>query len=241
MSANIVYAILVTSLATFLSRFLGAVSSEGIKETSKLISDAINDKKWIKKSQKTEISYDNNLDEIAYDTNLEDVYKKIYIKDQYIFKDDTIKIIRNKISVSLPINDKFGKDNKLLPEYQYFWSEYNINNKIDRVMIGQKWIRRNELLNIDIRPNTNLKVYENLRNNLGYLKESFGYKIKREDDAFEGRSSSTSCWLRVRQQNEIGKPELDWKHTRWSSTRIELRIAFGRGKDIEFGGTGKGP
>tara|TARA_B100001175_G_scaffold309232_1_gene310655 strand:- start:490 stop:813 length:324 start_codon:yes stop_codon:yes gene_type:complete len=36
MSANIVYAILVTSLATFLSRFLGAVSSERIKETSKL-------------------------------------------------------------------------------------------------------------------------------------------------------------------------------------------------------------
>ncbi len=36
MSANIVNAILVTSLATFLSRFLGAVTSQGIKETSKL-------------------------------------------------------------------------------------------------------------------------------------------------------------------------------------------------------------
>ena len=36
MSASIVYAILVTSLATFLSRFLGALTSEGIKETSKL-------------------------------------------------------------------------------------------------------------------------------------------------------------------------------------------------------------
>ena len=36
MSANIFYAILVTSLATFLSRFLGAVTSQGIKETSKL-------------------------------------------------------------------------------------------------------------------------------------------------------------------------------------------------------------
>ena len=36
MSANIVYAILVTSLATFLSRFLGAITSQGIKETSKL-------------------------------------------------------------------------------------------------------------------------------------------------------------------------------------------------------------
>ena len=36
MSANIVYAILVTSLATFLSRFLGTLTSQGIKETSKL-------------------------------------------------------------------------------------------------------------------------------------------------------------------------------------------------------------
>ena len=36
MSANIVYAILVTSFATFLSRFLGALTSEGIKETSNL-------------------------------------------------------------------------------------------------------------------------------------------------------------------------------------------------------------
>ena len=36
MSASIVYAILVTSLATFSSRLLGAISSEGIKETSKL-------------------------------------------------------------------------------------------------------------------------------------------------------------------------------------------------------------
>ena len=36
MSANIIYAILVTSLATFLSRFLGVISAEGIKETSKI-------------------------------------------------------------------------------------------------------------------------------------------------------------------------------------------------------------
>ena len=36
MSTSVVLAILVTSLATFLSRFLGAVTSEGIKETSKL-------------------------------------------------------------------------------------------------------------------------------------------------------------------------------------------------------------
>ena len=36
MSTSIVLAILVTSLATYLSRFLGVVSSEKIKETSKI-------------------------------------------------------------------------------------------------------------------------------------------------------------------------------------------------------------
>ena len=36
MSTSVVLAIIVTSLATFLSRFLGAISSEGIKETSKI-------------------------------------------------------------------------------------------------------------------------------------------------------------------------------------------------------------
>ena len=36
MSSNIILVILVTSLATYLSRFLGVVSSEKIKETSKI-------------------------------------------------------------------------------------------------------------------------------------------------------------------------------------------------------------
>ncbi len=36
MSTSVVFAILVTSLATFSSRLLGVISSKGIKETSKL-------------------------------------------------------------------------------------------------------------------------------------------------------------------------------------------------------------
>ena len=36
MTANIVLAILVTSLATYISRFLGALTSEKIGETSKI-------------------------------------------------------------------------------------------------------------------------------------------------------------------------------------------------------------
>ena len=159
-----------------------AENNKEIKETSKLISDAINDKNWEKKIDKIDNVYVDELDNSNYDLVLEQTYNKFYITSQYIFQDDTVHTMRLKIANSIPLNPKFGKDLKLLPEYQYFWSEYIFNKKVDKVMIGQKWIRRNELLQIDIEPNENLKVYENLRDNLGYLKDNFGYKIKREDD-----------------------------------------------------------
>ena len=157
-------------------------SNKQIKETSKLINEALNDKKWEKTTEKLTKEYDDSEDNLNYDSKLEEIYKKIYITSQYIFMDDTIKTIRSKITVSIPMNPKFDEKMKLLPEAQYFWSEYTHEGKIDQVMLGQKYIRRNELLKIDIIPNDNLKVYEKLRNNLGYLRDSFGYKIKREDD-----------------------------------------------------------
>lgn len=159
-----------------------AENSKEIKETSKLISQAINDKNWEKNASKVDTTYDDSLDNNNYDSVFEQVFNKIYVTSQYIFPDDTIKNIRNKIASSIILNPKFGKDIKFLPEYQYFWSEYTLNKKKDKIMLGQKWIRRNELLQIDIEPNENLKVYENLRDNLNYLRDSFGYKIKREDD-----------------------------------------------------------
>lgn len=157
-------------------------SSKTIIETSKLISEAINDKKWEKKIDNFEKKYDDSQENVTYDIQLEDIYKKYYLTNQFIFKDDTIKIMRQKICISIPISDKFGKSIRILPETQYFWSEYEFENKTDQIMLGQKWVRRNELLKIDIKPNENIKVYEKLRNNLAYLKDSFGYKIKREDD-----------------------------------------------------------
>lgn len=157
-------------------------SDKNIKETSKLISEALNDKKWEKKIESIDIDYDNSLDNLQYDGTLEDTFIKHFIFDEYIFKDDTIKTIRNKICISIPLNPIFGSDTKLIPECQYFWSEYIGSEGKDEIMLGQKWIRRNELLKIDIKPNENLKIYEKLRNNLAYIKDSFGYKIKREDD-----------------------------------------------------------
>lgn len=156
-------------------------TDKNIKDTAKLISEATKDKSWLKEAKESEIEFNNKLDNITYDTNLEDVYEKEYIMEQYIFMDDMVKTLREKIAVSIGISDKFSNV-KLLPEYMYFWTEYNLNNTTDYVMLGQKWIRRNELLKIDIKPNENLSVYENLRDNLKYLRDSFGIKIKREDD-----------------------------------------------------------
>ena len=153
-----------------------------IAETSKLISNAINDKQWEKSAEKVERKQDDSLEYLSYDTEIHDVYKKYYVTEQYIFKDDTIKTMRQKICIGIHLAAKFGNGMHILPETQYFWSEYEFESKPDLIMLGQKWIRRNELLKIDIKPNENIKVYEKLRNNLSYLKESFGYKIKREDD-----------------------------------------------------------
>jgi hypothetical protein len=153
-----------------------------INDTSKLISDAINDKKWEKHIDKIILEYDSKLDTLSYDSKLEDIYNKYYIYDEYIFKDDTIKTLKQKITVTIPLSPLYHKELKILPEMIYFWSEYYNQNGKDEVMIGQKWVHKNELLKIDIKPNENLKVYEKLRNNLSYLRESFGYKIKREDD-----------------------------------------------------------
>ena len=44
-------------------------------------------------------------------------------------------------------------------------------------MIGQKWIKRTELLKVDALPNDNIKVYENLKGSLNYLRQEF-YKSK---------------------------------------------------------------
>ena len=72
MSANIVYAILVTSLATFLSRFLGAVSSEGIKEASKLGFDNI----ILPSKQKVIIDKNMNYNNLTLLSDLVDLITK---------------------------------------------------------------------------------------------------------------------------------------------------------------------
>lgn len=134
------------------------------------------------------IPFNNSKDDKPYDEMLSNIYYKNYIYNNYIFDDDTIKNVKNKIctSIEFPNNIHY-----CLPSRMYLWSQYNyynIKKNIninEKVMLGQKWIIRNELLKIDIEPNNDLSIYQNLKGNLKYLKDNikrYGSRIKREID-----------------------------------------------------------
>jgi hypothetical protein len=168
---------------------------KNIKETSKLINKALEEENIYEKMKKEMNKFDSSNDENQYDEKLKNVYKKTYVYSQYILKDDTIQNIKNKISCSLLNNEKFaksasntGRDKRmsyLIPSRLHMWSEYYFNNRIEKVMIGQKWIKKTEILQIDIEPNNNMRYYEELLDKMKLLKDNlkrYGSKIKREDD-----------------------------------------------------------
>lgn len=161
------------------------VDVKDIDNTSKMIKSALDDEKYFDKIEEKLISFDTSKDTIVYDDELKNVYSKKYVTNQYIFKDDTIKTLKYKITCSIKNNPVFGKKSYILPSRQYLWLDYLHQNKIKKAMIGQKWIAKNSLLDIDIEPNSNLRVYEDLRKNLRELKNElkrYGSKIRREDD-----------------------------------------------------------
>lgn len=156
---------------------------KNIKLTTREIKDAISNESY-EKSQKKISDFDQSKDTSIFDENLKDVYVKNYITSQYIYKDDNIKTINRKICCSIKNNKKFGDNAYIIPSYQYLWSEYYFKGSIEKIMIGQKWIIKNDILKLDVEPNTNLNVYEDLRGNLKTLRDNIKRhgKIKREED-----------------------------------------------------------
>lgn len=156
-----------------------------VSKTSQLIKEALKDDKLFEKRHSSLLDFDTSKDNNIYDEYLKDIYKKYYVTSYYIFKDDTIKMIKDKICCSIKNNPIFDKNSFLIPSRQYLWSQYYFNNNLDKVMIGHKWLKRNEILTIDIEPNNNLRYYEELRGNLKSLRDNikrYGHKIKMEDD-----------------------------------------------------------
>lgn len=186
---------------------------DDISKTTNLIKKALNDDKIMEKNVSAAIEFDTSKDNNMYDENLKDSFKKFYVTQQYIHTDDTIKTIKDKICSCIKNNGKFDKDSYLMPSRQYLWSEYYFNNKIEKIMIGQKWIRRNELLNVDVEPNNNLRFYEELRSNLKLLRDNikrYGNKIRFEDDEtnilydYEGYITSDEIYM-IDIYNELGQ------------------------------------
>jgi len=158
---------------------------DNVNQTSSLIKKALNDDKLFEKKISQLVPFDTSRDTTIYDENLRNVYKKFYITIYYIFKDDTVKTVKDKICASIKNNTIFEKNSYIIPSRQYLWGQYFYQGKIEKIMIGQKWVRRNEILNIDVEPNNNLHNYEELRGNLKTLRDNirrYGNKIRREDD-----------------------------------------------------------
>lgn len=154
------------------------------KETTSEIKKIMGDDVYEKKESKM-IEFDTSKDTNIYHENLINVFDKKYVTETYIFKDDTIKTIKSKICCSIKNHPKFGKYNYIIPSRQYLWSEYIANNTYQKIMIGIKWIQRNDLLDIDSEPNENIKVYEELRGTIGSIRSEmkrFNSRIRREDE-----------------------------------------------------------
>jgi hypothetical protein len=181
--------------------------------TSDMIKKALNDESLFKKMDKNMIDFDQEKDTSIYVDKLKNVYNKIYVRTQFITGDDTIKDVKNKICCAIKNNKKFGDYLYINPSRQYLWSEYIYNNNIEKVMMGQKWLRRNELLDVDIEPDTRMYMYEQLKDKLNTLRHNirkFGNKIRREDDEnnilydYENYVTDNDIYM-IDVYNELGK------------------------------------
>ena len=142
-----------------------------IKKSNQEISEIFNEKTITnKKKHMTLIS--ESKDNSFEDSKLEYVYDKVFIYTQFLFDDDTIKNIKNKICSSILNSKKFGNANYLIPSRLYLWSQYIYNNDVENIMLGHRWSKNNELLNINIEPLT-LYNYENLEGNINVLMNIF--------------------------------------------------------------------
>lgn len=159
------------------------VAEKDIKKTTQEIKEAISSTKFSKLNN-TIVDFDESNDTSMFDESLKQVFKKNYIVNQFIFNDDTIKTIKGKICCAFKNSNKYGDPTYIIPSYQYLWSEYIFSGKIEKIMIGQKWVVRNDILKIDVEPSNNISIYEELRGSLSALRDSIRRqsRIKYEDE-----------------------------------------------------------
>lgn len=157
---------------------------KNINTTNTMISSVLDNSKLVEKKQNYMIKFDDYQDTDIDNENISNVYIKKFVYTHFIFKDDSIKNVKNKICAVIKGNSRFGPNMYLIPSRMYLWSEYIYNDKLEKVMIGQKWMKKNELLNLDIEP-LDISNYDNLTDKIKNLRDTikrYGGKIRREDE-----------------------------------------------------------
>lgn len=182
--------------------------------------------------------FDENDDDNIYDGDLKNTFKKYYVRSQYLYKDDTIKRIKEKIGCSLKISNKFGNDLIIIPTRQYLWSEYVYDNTIQKVTLGHRWMRRNILLPIDIEPNK-IKDYEELTGNIKILNDLLkrhGTKVHYEDEHnnilydYSDYITNNEIYM-IDIYNELGKDYVSNYEYQQNIQNTYLKIYFPKIKD----------
>ena len=116
------------------------------------------------------IEFDKSNDNELSESQLEFTYDKEYVYDMYIYKDDTINLIKQKISIMLENNNKFAF-NKLLPKYIYMWITYKYD-EYKHVRLGKTKLNGNKLVEYPIVPETSMYKYENLEGSVKILNDN---------------------------------------------------------------------
>jgi hypothetical protein len=134
---------------------------------------------------KLSIPFDTRLADSNHDQELSQVCNKHYVFSEFLYGNDTIRTIKNKLTCVLQQDPLIDSDGWIIPSRQYLWGQYKFKGKNEQIMLGQKWIKRYELLTVDVIPSPKIHLYEKLQGNLRLLFDNVrrvGSKIRREDD-----------------------------------------------------------
>ena len=138
------------------------------KDIDKL--DKVLDTDTTKDINKGMIKFDSKYDDTIYEYSPRPTYNKYYVFSQYIYKDDTIKAIKEKICCTILNKEKYGKNNVynyIVPSRQYLWFYDKSNTAIP---LGFMWKSLYTTLNYKYEPQQNIKLYENLE---GFIKKFY--------------------------------------------------------------------
>lgn len=177
-----------------------------VEETDEYIEDKLSKKEIkelendMKQTEKIitfkELELDKSKDDNEYEENLYNSYNKYYVYDLYINKDDTIKNIKNKISIVIK-NKSIYQTQNIIPSRMYLWirwlidekkeknkkqmdiDKYNAlyflvnssNRKEEDICLGNLWLENNNILHYPIKPLPNINTYLNMTKEIQELND----------------------------------------------------------------------